>query len=199
MYEGVDTVILNNELAYEDLLPVQFKPLARPLDAPAANALSDRNVRLLQVCAAIEEQGVVERKDEASPHSADLMRLEVKVNLLLDLMGQVLAAQVPRPNPVMIRFNAHGAQWKTLDPPRTGSQGLLEIWLRDSLPQPLVLIANVTHVAADGLVKATFSPPGDATADLIEKLAFRRHRRHVAGVRQPRRAGSETGITRTLR
>jgi len=197
MYEGVDTVILNNELAYEDLLPVAFKPLTRPLDAAAAGALADRNVRLLQVCAAIEEQGAVERKDETSPHAADLLRLEVKVNLLLDLMGQVLAAQVPRPSPVMVRFNAQGAQWKTLDPPRVGSQGVLEIWLRDCMPQPLGLIANVTHAASDGLVKATLTPPGEAVADLIEKLAFRRHRRHVAGVRQPRRSGSETGITRT--
>ena len=198
MYEGVDTVILNNELACEDLLPVAFKPLAQPLDAAAAAALADRNVRLLQVCTAIEEQGAVERKDEASPHSADLLRLEVKVNLLLDLMGQLLAAQVPRPKPVMIRFNAQGAQWRTLDPPRPGTQGLLEIWLRESLPQPLVLIANIKQVAADGLVKSVLTPPGEATADLIEKLAFRRHRRHVAGVRQPRRAGSETGITRIL-
>lgn len=187
MYEGVDTVILNNELAYEDLLPVAFKPLARPLDAAAASVLADRNVRLLQVCTAIEEQGAVERKDEASPHSADLMRLEVKVNLLLDLLGQVLAAQVPRPDPVMIRFNAQCAEWKTTTPPAAGSQGLLEIWLRDSLPQPLVLIANVNRVTGDGSVKATLSPTGEAVADLIEKLAFRRHRRHVAGVRHPRR------------
>jgi hypothetical protein len=199
MYEGVDTVILNNELAYEDLLPVAFKSLPRQFDAAAASVVADRNVRLLQVCAAIEEQGAVERKDEASPHSADLMRLEVKVNLLLDLMGQLLAAQVPRPRPVLVRFNAQGATWKTLDPPRVGTQGLLEIWLRDSLPQPLTLIANVTQVAADGLVKATLTPPGEAAADLIEKLAFRRHRRHVAGVRQPRRSGSETEVTRTPR
>ncbi len=107
MYEGVDTVILNNELAYEDVLPVAFKPLSRPLAPADATALADRNVRLLQVCAAIEEQGAVERKDEASPHSADLLRLEVKVNLLLDLMGQLLAAQTPRPRPTLIRFNAH--------------------------------------------------------------------------------------------
>jgi hypothetical protein len=197
MYEGVDTVILNNELAYEDLLPVAFKPLARALDAVAAGALADRNVRLLQVCAAIEEQGAVERKDEASPHSADLMRLEVKVNLLLDLMGQMLAAQAARPRPSVLRFNAHAVQWRAAEPPRSGAQGLLEIWLRDSLPQPLTLIINVTHVANDGLVKAVVTPPGETAADLIEKLAFRRHRRHVAGVRQPRRSGSETMITRT--
>ena len=199
MYEGVDTVILNNELAYEDVLPVAFKPLPKALDAGAAAALADRNVRLLQVCAAIEEQGAVERKDEASPHSADLLRLEVKVNLLLDLMGQLLAAHVPRPNSTLIRFNAHSAQWKSLEPVRMGAHGLLEIWLRDSLPQSLNLIVNVTNLMNDGLVKATVEPPGEATADLIEKLAFRRHRRHVAGVRQPRRSGSETGVTRTLR
>ena len=47
--------------------------------------------------------------------------------------------------------------------------------------------------------EASFVPPGEATADLLEKLAFRRHRRQVAGVRQPRRTGSESGITRILR
>jgi hypothetical protein len=197
MYEGVDTVILNNELAYEDLLPVAFKSLARPLDAAAAAAMADRNVRVLQVCATIEEQGALERnKDEASSGSTDLMRLEVKVNLLLDLMGQLLAAAKPRPPATVIRFNALGGVWKSTAPPRVGEQGLLDIYLRDSLPQPLTMIANITHVSPDGQVRATFSPPGEAAADLIEKLAFRRHRRQVAGVRQPRRSGSETGITR---
>src|SRR5687767_15606982 len=104
MYEGVDTVILNNELAYEDLLPVAFKPLEHPLELPALAALTDRNIRLLQVCAVIEEHGATEKKDESSPHAADLMRMEVKVNLLLDLVGQLLAAQLPRPATTVIRF-----------------------------------------------------------------------------------------------
>jgi hypothetical protein len=198
MYEGVDTVILNNELAYQDLLPVSFKPLARPMEMAAIAALTDRNVRMLTVCAVLEEQGAIEKKDD-SANAADVMRLEVKVNLLLDLVGQLLAAQMPRPLPSLVRFNALGVLWKSANPPRVGQQGLLEIWLRDSLPQPLALIANVTNVAPDGHVKASFVPPGEATADLLEKLAFRRHRRQVAGVRQPRRTGSESGITRILR
>jgi len=198
MYEGVDTVILNNELAYQDLLPVSFKPLARPMEMAAIAALTDRNVRMLTVCAVLEEQGAIDKKDE-SANAADVMRLEVKVNLLLDLVGQLLAAQMPRPLPSLVRFNAIGVLWKSANPPRVGQQGLMEIWLRDSLPQPLALIANVTNVAPDGHVKASFVPPGEATADLLEKLAFRRHRRQVAGVRQPRRTGSESGITRILR
>jgi hypothetical protein len=198
MYEGVDTVVLHNELAYEDVLPVGWTTLPKPLDPAAIASLTERNVRTLQVCATIEEQGMVEKSEDKSLHSADLMRLEVKMNLILDLMGQLLAAQQPRPAPTAVRFNTLGAVWKSAAPLRVGEQGLLDIYLRESLAQPLSLIANVTQVSADGRVKATFAPPGEATADLIEKLAFRRHRRHVAGVRQPRRAGSETGITRIL-
>jgi hypothetical protein len=187
MYEGVDTVILSNELAYQDQLPVAFRPLRRLPEDAETNAFADRNVRILQVCAALEDHGTLEKQDETAPPSTDLARLEVKVNLLLELVGQLLAAHTRRPEPVMVRFNALGAQWKANDLLRVGEQGLLEIWLRESLPQPITFAAHITHVAADGNVKASFAPPGEATADLIEKLAFRRHRRQVAGARKPRR------------
>jgi hypothetical protein len=188
MYEGVDTVVLYEELAYEDVLPVAWKPLAEPLDSIAVASITDRNIKTLQVCAAIEEHGPVDKQDDKSPNAADLQRLEVKMNLVMDLLGQLLAASLPRPNSASIRFNALGATWRTQAPfPPAAAHGLLEIYLRDCIPQPLVLIARIASVSADGLVKARFAPPGEATADLIEKLAFRRHRRQVAGVRQPRR------------
>lgn len=188
MYEGVDTIILHDELAYQDVLPVAWKPLLEPLDSIAIASLTDRNVKTLQVCAAIEEHGPVDKQDKNSPHAADLERIEVKMNLVLDLLGQILAASSPRPRPTSIRFNALGAVWRVSEPaPQPGTQGILEIYLRDCLAQPLSLVARVVSVS-DGLAKATVVPPGEATADLIEKLAFRRHRRQVAGVRQPRRA-----------
>lgn len=198
MYEGVDTVVLHNELAYEDVLPVGWRGLSKPLDMTAVAALTERNIRTLLVCATIEEQGPVEKAEDKSLHSADLLRLEVKMNLVLEVLGQLLAAQQPRPRLAFVRFNALGANWRTPTPPKVGDQGLLDIYLRECLAQPLTLIANVTHVSAEGMVKVAFTPPGEATADLIEKLAFRRHRRHVAGVRQPRRSPGETGITRIL-
>ena len=42
-------------------------------------------------------------------------------------------------------------------------------------------------VTPDGHIKVRFAPVGEAVADLIEKLAFRRHRRQIAESRQPRR------------
>jgi hypothetical protein len=189
MYEGVDTVVLYEELAYEDVLPVAWRASLEPPDAITVTSLTDRNVKTLQVCAAIEEHGPVDKQDDKSPNAADLQRLEVKMNLVMDLLGQILAASVPRPQAVPIRFNALGATWRSALPfPQVASSGLLEIYLRDCIAQPLVLIARIVSVSPEGLVKARLTPPGEATADLIEKLAFRRHRRQVAGVRAPRRS-----------
>jgi hypothetical protein len=189
MYEGVDTVVLYDELAYEDVLPVAWKPLLEPPDNIAIASITDRNVKLLQACAAIEEHGPIEKQDKESPNAADLLRLEVKMNLLLDLVGQILVANQPRPRPVSVRFNALGGIWKAVGTqPVMGTQGMLEIYLRDCLATPLSLLARITSITPDGQVKARFVPPGEQIADLIEKLAFRRHRRQVAGVRQPRRA-----------
>lgn len=196
MYEGVDTIILQDELAIQDVLPVAWRRLAQPLDELALAALTYRNQKTLQVALAIEEQGGTEKTDEKSPHAADLQRLEVKVNLMVDLLGQLLAASQRRPSPVAIRFNALGADFRSNDVPQVGESGLLDIYLRDCLAQPVCLLGRIARVSAEGRVRVAFVPPGEATADLLEKLAFRRHRRHVAGVRQPRRSGSETGITR---
>jgi len=129
----------------------------------------------------------VEKPDENSPYAADLLRLERKMNLLLDLVGQILAANRPRPAPTSVRFNALGAVWRGTPPlPEAGAQGILEVHLHDCLAQPLRLPGRVTNVTPDGNVKARFIPLGETVADLIEKMAFRRHRRQVAGTRTVR-------------
>ncbi|MEJ0007521.1 MAG: PilZ domain-containing protein [Steroidobacteraceae bacterium] len=185
MFDGSDTVVLYNELAYEEVLPVTWTPLAGTLDAAVAAGFTERNVRLLQALAAVEDHGVSDKPDESAP---DLTRLDFKINLLLDLVGQLLVANRPRPAPVAIRFNAQGAVWQAPAPlPQAGSQGVAEIHLRDFLAQPLRLVGTLTAVSSEGEVKARFAPVGDSLADLLERLIFRHHRRQVAGFRQPRR------------
>jgi hypothetical protein len=189
MFDGADTVVLYEELAFQAVLPVQWRPMPNPTDREAAAAFSDRNVRVLQSWDAMEEHGPVEKADENSPAAADILRLELKVNLLLDLVGQILAANRPRPPAVPVRFNALGAVWHNHSGalPEAGAQGIAEIYLHDALAEPLRLPGRVTNVTPDGHIKIRFLPVGETVADLIEKLAFRRHRRQIAGSRQPRR------------
>ena len=192
MYDGSDTVILFEELAYQDILPVAWRPLGDQIDPDLAASYMSSNVRVLQAATALQEQGQVEKPDENNPHAADFLRLELKINLLLDVVGRILAANQPRPPSVAIRFNALGATFQGAAPlPRPGAQGSVDIYLRECVAEPLRLIGRVANVSTSGEIKVRFLPPGEAASDLLEKLAFRRHRRQVAGSRsgtpRPRR------------
>ena len=183
-----DTVTLHNELAYADMVAVEFRPLAGPVDAAFEANLADRNLRLLQACAALEEHGQHEKAAEDSPHAADIMRIDLKVNLLLELVGHLLATSQSRPPSVPVRFNANGIVWQCEGKaPPDGSRGLVQIHLKESLVEPLILIGVIADGSADGYVHAKFEPMGEAVADHIEKLVFRRHRRQIAGARHSRR------------
>jgi hypothetical protein len=188
MYEGLDTVILYEELAYEDVLPVAWRPLPEPFDPAIVSSFADRNLRVLQAVAALDEHGQIDKPDESSPHAADIMRLEMKMNLLLDMVGALLIASRPRPKPAAVRFNALGGVFQGFSPfPPLGNQGVLEVYLRDCVADPLRLFGRIASVTPDGKVKVRFVPPGENISDLLEKLAFRKHRRQVAGVRQPKK------------
>jgi hypothetical protein len=188
VYEGIDTVILYEELAYEDVLPIAWRRVPEPFDPALVGSYAERNLRVLQALAALEEHGQIEKPDESSPHAADILRLDLKVNLLLDMVGQLLVASHPRPRVSSIRFNALGGVWQGTAPfPELGAQGVLEIHLRDCIAEPLRLFGRIASVAPDGRIKARFVPPGEHIADLMEKLAFRKHRRQVAGAKHPRK------------
>src|SRR3954467_7603415 len=142
MFDGRDTIVIFDKLAYEDLLPVRWRQEAAAATEIQAASFAERNVRVLQACDALEEKGGVEKADDESPHSADIMRLDFKLNLLLELVGQVLAQSQPRATPSQIRFNAMGATWKTGETLSAGAHGILEITLRDVIAQPLLLPAQ---------------------------------------------------------
>jgi hypothetical protein len=187
MFDGRDTIVMFDKLAYEDLLPVRWCPQSETVsEVAAAQQLVERNLRVLHGCDALEEHGQIEKSDDESPHSADLMRLDFKLNLLLDLAGQLLAQSQPRVRPVKIRFNAMGATFESEEPLAAGSHGILEITLREIIVQPLQLPAEVVSSTPTGETRVRFLWLGETVADHIEKLVFRRHRRKIAGSRQQR-------------
>lgn len=188
MVEGIDTVILHNELAYAEQLAVVFKPFDCPLDPAVDASLVERNLRLLQACAALEEHGQFEKPDEDSPHAADIMRIDLKINLLLDLVGHIVARSQSRPPAVPVRFNAHGIVWThSGTAPEVGTRGIVEIHLRDALVEPLALPGIVAEGSGDQHMHVRFEGLHETVADHIEKLVFRRHRRQIAGARLSRR------------
>jgi hypothetical protein len=200
MYEGVDTVILYEELAYSDVIPLAWHPLKKQMTLEEQGQMADRNLRMLLAYTALEEHGQVEKTDENAPNAADILRLDMKINLLLDLVGRILIASQPRPKATNVRFNANGALVRLEVPGlQLGDEGILELYLKDCLVEPLKLIGRIANTTPDGRYKIKFTHPGEAIANLIEKLAFRRHRRQVADAKKPTdRDPNRTGQFRRL-
>jgi hypothetical protein len=68
-----------------------------------------------------------------------------------------------------------------------GEHGMLRVQIRSSLPQPLELPGEVIAVGGAS-VRVRFAELSEGTAELIQKLAFLRHRRNIADARKSRGA-----------
>jgi hypothetical protein len=191
MNEGVDTVVLYNELAYHDVLPVEWQVLHHPFTHFERSSLEEANLLLLQACTAVEEHPIRDQGEDPGPLAGEIARLDFKLNLVLQLLSK-LVLKDRMPPATTIQFNAHGASWTALGPaPDTGSHGLLRIHLRGSLPQPLDLPAVVSAVEG-AQVRVRFEELPDAVGELIQRLAFLRHRRDVADARKARSPTEES-------
>jgi Atypical PilZ domain, cyclic di-GMP receptor len=185
MEDTPDTVVLHNELAYHDVLPVQWQPRERPLTRFELGSLEEANLLLLQAQVALEDHSPGD--DSGGALAGEIARLDLKLNLVLQLLAKLVLKE-RMPPPTTIQFNALGASWTAVgSTPTVGAQGQLRIYLRGSLPQPLDLPAEVTAVEGS-TVKFEFVQLPESVAELIQRLAFLRHRRDVAGARKARSA-----------
>ncbi|HTP39000.1 MAG TPA: PilZ domain-containing protein [Steroidobacteraceae bacterium] len=186
-YEGIDTVVLNDELACHDVLPVSWQALDT-LPAPFRLAgIDESNTLLLQACVAMEEHPMRDKNEELGPLAAELARLDFKLNVVLQLLGRLVTRDQSVPA-VNVTFNAQGASWTPAGPLpgiERGKLGLLRIQLRSSLPQPLEIPAEVLAVQQDE-VKVAFVHVAESATELLQRLAFLRHRRYVAEARKSR-------------
>jgi hypothetical protein len=188
MTDLTDTAILYDELAYDDVIPLMWQSLDARVDAVVAASFEDANLNLLHACSAMDEPHSLsrEKQDESPLLAAELARLDFKLTLLLDLVAQLASRDLQRPAPTRVRFNALGATFLPARPLEVGTEGVLHLYLRPMLPRPLSFPSRVAGFDPEGRTRVRFHPLSDPVADLIEKLAFRRHRRHVAESRRPR-------------
>ena len=185
MHEGLDTAVLDNELAYQDMLPVQWMTLWEPPDRFELLGLEEANLLLLQACIAVEEHPARDKNEDLGPLAGEIARLDFKLNLVMQLLAK-LVAKDRMPPATAILFNSLGASWTCVgQTPPVGGHGLLRVQLRSSLPQPLELPAQVTAVEGS-MAKVKFPGMSESVAELIQRLAFVRHRRHVAETRKAR-------------
>lgn len=148
-------------------LELPLAPSTRPVTP------GDTLARLLESIAALEDGAPARPKDE--PPSPELQRLELKIDLLTDLVSSLLAEHIPRP--VAARVSADGLVVPAgLFPPDCDR---VELYPCHWLAQPLVLELGPTS-DRKGLCGAPWRAAGPVLRDALERWVFRLHRRDVA-------------------
>lgn len=109
-------------------------------------------------------------------------RLEAKVDVMLDMLGRLLAERIETPPEHLLILRANGLEWLDTNPPEPGREIIIYLYLSPKLPQPLTLTAIVQSCVAEGdtsRVQTTFSHLNTELTDWLERTVFRYHRRAI--------------------
>ncbi len=179
-------------LTHREALPLRVRSVSSPPDSVTLRQQYARNEMLLRVSIALQDHHEVEERSE---FSTELARMDLKLDLLISIVQQLVTAKQSLPTPVPITLTAEGISWPlregaqftslTDEPPQApfASPVVAELFVNPVVPMPLCLYGKLSQVKdEDGepCWQVIFDAPGEAIVDLLEKLIFRYHRRAVA-------------------
>ena len=180
-------------LVHETMFPVEWVYLDLELTEERAIAANVANEQLLRLMTSLGEK--LPEQGDYIEHSAELERLDLKLNVLIDMAGHLLRNQLKLPAPETVRFGHGSMEWQTMAPPERGRQIGIKVYIDSSLPQFLQLYGETEinveeNVEADAgtratLVRVKYLGLGEAVSDELEKYIFRQHRKKIALERQP--------------
>lgn len=182
------TSSLGRGVVYETRIPLNWKPLKAMPEPSQLLSLNDHNETVLRTVLSLEEVGS-EHSEEGGGSNQELVRIEAKLNLALNLVGQLLAAQSTIPPKLPVILGADALEWSGGKLPADGQPLLLEIYLHSSYPRPLRLVGFCTNrKSGTGApsCRVVFEGLSESVQDVLEKLIFRHHRRAIAQARARR-------------
>jgi len=175
--ESIDT-----RPVYEDRLPLAWNiPDSKP-DSAELLAIHNSNEEILKVISSLDEANL-ESDDPQDVHAQQLMRLDAKVNFLMDMVGQLLLNNLTVPAPIKMSLSADGVQWTDTHAPDINAYLHVQLYLKMKYPKPVilpVLVRSVDKVEEGYRVITEFESLSAGAEEWIEKLIFRHHRRAIA-------------------
>jgi Atypical PilZ domain, cyclic di-GMP receptor len=171
-------------------------------DAAELDHANHEAARALQALAVFEEMPR-EPVNDSNQAGQELVHLQTKVDVLLSLVGRLLAQQPGAAVRHSLVLRATGCEWAGPDAERVkpGETGYLSIYANPSLPLALRLpgktLGSVERSGGRWL-QTHFECLSPAVASGLEKLVFRRHRRQVA-LTKGTGVFTETGIFKASR
>ncbi|GAP65255.1 hypothetical protein MBSD_n0544 [Mizugakiibacter sediminis] len=174
-------------IAYEGALPLAWTPQAQAPAGAELARLFETDLTVLGVVAARDERHRAEAAEDGVP-SPELAWIDAKLNLLLELVGALLARERTPPPPRALRLNSHGVAWEDAAPPPSGAHGIVALHLDACPAVPLRLPGRVAPRAPhERRCVVLFHELPAPLREALERLVFRDHRRRIAEARHAAR------------
>lgn len=173
---------LHRGLVYEGHLPLSWKAVPTLPGDNEMTSLEYTNSEVLRTLFALESHPSDLGEDNEGK-SQDLVRLDFKVNLLLDLVGQLLTQQLVIPEARELTLMANGILWQDTDPPPVASVLRIELYLNMRYPRPLVLhgrVQDIRQLPQNWTAEMEFYEQGESVREGLERFIFVQHRRTIA-------------------
>lgn len=177
---------LSDGLVYEDQLALQWGVLEEKPGEAACIALEESNLDVLRTMLMLGDYRS-ELVEEPAHMAQELARMDFKLNLVLDLVGEVLSYYHDQPPRMLVRLGIQGIEWEAVEAPPLDALISVDLYLSMRYPRALSLLGRVLSVTP--LVHGTrtvvmFEDAGEAVQDMLEKIIFRHHRRRIAHARR---------------
>ncbi|SEQ18518.1 PilZ domain-containing protein [Ectothiorhodospira magna] len=169
-------------LVISDRLPLVVESVDQVPAVEEMARINETNEGLLRVCASMDDSPP-RRTEDGSDISQELIRIESKLNFLVEMVGALLHAQTLLPPAVPVQLSMEGMGWVQPEPLSPGQNLRLDFYLCPQLPRPLLLYARVIACESRGdgfAVSVLFQGLSPVLEDGIQKMIFRRHRRGIA-------------------
>jgi hypothetical protein len=167
-------------VSYQAEMPVSWQ--AGP--PPSATVLQEwmhTNVVVLHALASMESQPPEYEKEFGNDMERRLERVEVKLDLALDLLSRLLAQHSPKPDSCPVTLSASLIEWISHGTAAAGNI-VISLFINPRLPQALLLPASVresTAVPGGTRIAAEFTHLSEEVQEWLERTVFRNHRRFI--------------------
>lgn len=170
-------------LVYSDNIALAWKPVDYQPEQTHLAMVNASNESFLRAVSAIGDgTPAKETSDVPAGIGQDIARLDLKLNLVLELVSSLIYHELDIPPVSAVQVTADRVSWRG-DVPAPGSRVFLQLYIQRGLPKPLCCYGEVVSSPeeyAAGQAQVRFVGLTGAARVWLEKLIFRHHRREVA-------------------
>lgn len=169
-------------LTFTDNITIDWELVDYPPDDARLAMVNESNEAFLRAVSAIGAFSGEASEDDVAI-SQEIARLDLKMNLLLDLVSQLIYKQLELPEKTRVTVSSSYIEWQGSQLPSPGVTVFVQAYIQHGTPKPLCFYGEVVSHQEDydaGCARVCYLGLSGSAQSWLDKLIFRHHRREVA-------------------